>query len=274
MKHTKCKPTLTPKNTPEKPELLRLFSNLEKRKKLLLDNEADPILKPILKPVLKHAKKEPILTNTNIKLTPNMKIESSNQAQFEPIGENDVLMAKIERKSHLLDTSKSPFQKDKLDLEKASSQIVTYTADLAPKKSDFGRQKRLEDLAFSSTLDVKTSPIQVKHLNFELNGGIEKEISKFDAKFPEKLMLQNVVKSARPVSSSIDNPIVCDPNPAVKKSSVGTKVPQKKRKSVKEIRKEIELRSIAPITNYFKSERQNLHDESARNDENVTKKNN
>ena len=161
-------------------------------------------------------------------------------------------------------------------MEKASSKIVSNTADLVPKKSDFGRQKLLENLTVSSTLDAKTSPIQVKNLNFELIGDIEKEISKFNAMPPEKSTPQNVVKSARteksPFSSSMDNPIVSVPNPALKKSSVGTKVPQNKRKSVKEIRKEIELRSIAPITNYFKSERQNLHDESAQNDENVTKK--
>ena len=67
------------------------------------------------------------------------------------------------------------------------------------------------------------------------------------------------VKNARElaVNSSVET-VVCYPNLEIEKLSKGTVSRGNTRKRVKDLKKELELRSMKPLTSYFEKKSQNL----------------
>ena len=106
---------------------------------------------------------------------------------------------------------------------------------------------------------AQVSPEGVKKVSPNKNETFSEKIRKFNGLLNEKLDNKVAQKSAKIRQVSVDKSgvktLVCVPTTVTKAKGGGTKTTPKVRKSVKDIKKEMELRSMTPINSFFKKDR-------------------
>ena len=188
---------------------------------------------------------------------------------FEKMGEKKTLKSAL---------SQNNMRTELVDLGLSNkSKLLTSETPRDNIETKGGNMKPENDPPHSGNTDKK-SPIKVKKVSLGDYFPKVAVLPKIDGLIHEKMIDNSISKSAqnrpRKALYSESNDVVRSPDPSIRNISRTSNVQFKSakgKKSVKEIKKELELRSSRPITNYFSKKKPILECESPglRNDRNA-----